>query len=151
VRVSPWILRFLRIILGIITLVETSVRRITRALLWKIRKSEQTASILAPPAGKLAQEAVQGTNTFTRNLAKPRKKVIGALLHYLRWPSQWKAGELVIGYNNLSEIHFEWTEEKKAVAQRLWYAGDDVIENILLTEYQDTLELPMPDAAPPLP
>ena len=58
---------------------------------------------------------------------------------------------LFICYNNLGEIHFKWTAEKKVVMQRLWYYTDDPAQLLLKTDYHDTLELPAPNAAPPLP
>lgn len=150
-RTSPWILRFLRIPLGILTLIDSGVRRITHTLLWKGREGKQIASTSALPANALAHGAARGTNAFERKLTKPRKKLVAALLHNIGWPNSWKASELIVGYNNLGEIHFAWTETKKTVLQRLWYATDDPAQPLLHTDYQETLELPEPDAAPPLP
>ncbi len=150
-RTSPWILRLLRIPLGLLTLIETSVRRITSKLLWKRRKSVQMSSVSARPANTLAHGAARGTNAFERKLTKPRNKLVAALLHNVGWPNNWKAGELIVGFNNLGEIHFAWTETQKTVLQRLWYAPDDPTQPLLHTDYQDTLELPAADAAPPLP
>lgn len=77
-----------------------------------------------------------------------------ALLRYTGWPKQGKAGELMVGYNNIGEIRFIWTEAKKAVVQRLWYANDDdgsLAQDLQHTEYAETLELPELDAAPWVP
>lgn len=150
-RTSPWILRLLRIPLGILTLIDSGMRRITRSLLWKGREGKQVASVSALPANTLAHEAAQGTNAFERKLTKPSRKLVAALLHNIGWPNSWKASELIVGYNNLGEIHFVWTDSKKTVLQRLWHATDDPAQSLLHTDYHDTLELPPPDAAPPLP
>ena len=150
-RTSTWILRLLRPVLGVITLVETGARRVTRALLWKLRKSEQASGLPALPARTLAHEAARGTNLLERQLAKPRNKLVAALLHYVGSLNRRKAGELIVGNNNLGEIHFAWSAEKKAVIQRLWYGSDDPAQPLLKTDYHDTLELPAPNEAPPLP
>jgi hypothetical protein len=147
-RTSTWILRLLRIPLGVITLIETGTRRIARALLWKLRKGEQASSL---PARALAHEAVHGTSLLERQLAKPRNKLVAALLRYAGWAKRSKAGELIVGYNNLGEIHFTWTAERKVVMQRLWYCSSDPAQSLLKTDYYDTLELPARNAAPPLP
>ncbi len=73
------------------------------------------------------------------------------MLHRSAWLNHWKAGELFVGYNNLGEIHFEWTQEHKVVTQSLWYHTDDTTEQLQKIDYQETLELPSTQAAPPLP
>jgi hypothetical protein len=151
VRTSSWIIRLLRIPLGILTLIETSARRITRSLRWKARKGEQMSGTSARSVSTLAYETAQGTHMLEHQLAKPRKKLVAALLHNVGWPNRRKAGELIIGYNNLGEISFEWTEAKKAVTQRLWYSKDDAEQDLQQTEYYDTLEPPVAETAPPLP
>ena len=150
-RTSTWTLRLLRIPLGLITLIETGTRRITRTLLLRVRKVEQTSSLPAAPVRTLEQEAAQGTNLLERQLAKPRNKLVAAFLRYAGWAKRSKAGELIVGYNNLGEIHFTWTAERKVVMQRLWYYSDDPAQPLLKTDYYDTLELPAPKEAPPIP
>ena len=144
-------LRLLRIPLGLITLIETGTRRITRALLWRVRKGEQTSSLPAVPAHTLVHEAAHGTSLLERQLAKPRNKLVAAFLRYAGWAKRSKAGELIVGYNNLGEIHFTWTAERKVVMQRLWYYSDNPAQPLLKTDYYDTLELPAPNDAPPIP
>ena len=150
-RTSTWILRLLRIPLGVISLIETGTRRITRTLLWRLRKGEQASRLPTLPARTLAHEAAHGTNLIERQIAKPRKRLVDAFLRTIRWQKRSKAGELIVGYNNLGEIHFEWTAERKVVMQRLWYCSDDPAQPLLKTHYYDTLELPESNAAPPLP
>ena len=150
-RTSAWLLRFLRLAIGEVTLIENVARRIIRSLLWKIRKGEQASSLPALPVRTLTHGAAQGTHLLERQLAKPRNKLVTALLHYAKWLNHRKAGELFVCYNNLGEIHFKWTAEKKVVIQRLWYYTDDAAQLLLKTDYHDTLELPAPNAAPPLP
>ena len=150
-RTSTWTLRLLRIPLGLITLIETGTRRITRTLLLRVRKVEQTSSLPAAPVRTLEQEAAQGTNLLERQLAKPRNKLVAAFLRYAGWAKRSKAGELIVGYNNLGEIHFTWTAERKVVMQRLWYYSDNPAQPLLKTDYYDTLELPAPNDAPPIP
>jgi hypothetical protein len=150
-RTSTWILRLLRIPLGFITFIETGARRITRTLLWKLRGGEQASRLPTLPAHTLAHEAARGTSLLERQITKPRKKLVGAFLRTANWQKRSKAGELIVGYNNLGEIHFEWTSERKIVMQRLWYYGDDPAQSLLKTHYYDTLDLPELNAAPPLP
>ncbi len=146
-RTSPWMVRLLRIPLGFLTLLETSVRRLTRSVLWRVRKHEQT------PTSMLEREAERGTNKLARELTKPRRKLVDALLRSFGGPMEGKAGELIVGYNNLGEIYFEWTETSKTVGQRLWYVNDDDDDahGLQYTDYCETLALPGMDAAPPLP
>ncbi len=98
-------LRLLRFVLGGITLIETSARRSARSLLWKERRGEQAPGSFRQPE---------------RVLAKPRNKLVVALLRRVAWLRRQKAGELIVGNNNLGEIHFTWTAENKVVTQRLW-------------------------------
>lgn len=151
-RTSPWILRLLRIPLGFLTLVETSARRLIRHSNERVRRVRQGSSGSALLIGTLKREAAQGTRKLEHELTKPRRKLVSALLHYFGWPNQEKAGELIVGYNNLGELYFEWTETKQVVVQRLWYVRtDDAAQLLRHTDYCETLELPGMDAAPPLP
>ena len=151
VRASSWVLRLLRLALGAVTFVESYIRRISRRFRRKAQKDEQASDALALPAHTLAHEAAQGTALLARGVAKPGNRLTGAILHYARMLNRLKAGELIVGYNNLGEIHFEWTQEKKLVVQRLWWHPDDPSQPLRKTDYSETLDLPEPDAAPPLP
>ena len=58
---------------------------------------------------------------------------------------------MIIGYNNLAEINFQWTTERQDVTQRLWWQAGGQEEELRMTEYRDTLEPPKLGDAPPLP
>ncbi len=150
-RTSSWTARFLRFILGSITFIETSIKRSTRHLLWKERRDEQEPGILRQPERTLVHKTTKESQLLGHQLEKPRNKLVDAILQRAAWLSHWKAGELFVGYNNLGEIHFEWTSEKKVVTQRLWYHTDDMEQLLQKIDYHETLELPLPDAAPRLP
>ena len=150
-RTSSWTIRFLRSILGGITFIETTIRRSTSSLLRKERENEQKLGILRHPERTPVHQTAKEAHQLGYQLAKPRKKLVAAILHRAAWLNRWKAGELFVGYNNLGEIHFEWTSEKKVVTQRLWYHTDDMSQPVQKVDYHETLELPPPDTAPPLP
>ena len=150
-RTSAWTIRFLRFILGGITFIETSIKRSTRHLLLRETRGEQEPGILRQPERALIDQTAKGTHLLGHQLAKPRNRVIAAILHRAAWLNHWKAGELFVGYNNLGEIHFKWTSEKKVVTQRLWYHTDDMAQPLRKIDYHETLELPSPGSAPPLP
>jgi hypothetical protein len=150
-RTSTWTIRFLRFILGGITFIETSIRRSSRSLLWKERERQQEPDMLRQSERTLVQQTAKGTHQLGHQLAKPRNKLVGAILRRAKWLNHWKAGELFVGYNNLGEIHFEWTSEKKVVTQRLWYHTDDLEQPVQKVDYHETLEIPSPGVAPPLP
>ncbi len=150
-RTSSWTIRFLRFILGGVTFIETSIKRSTRHLLSRERRVEQEPGILRQPERTLVHQTAKGTHLLGHQLAKPRNRLIAAILHRAAWLNNWKAGELFVGYNNLGEIHFKWTPEKKVVTQRLWYHTDDMAKPLHKIDYHETLELPSPGAAPPLP
>jgi hypothetical protein len=150
-RLSTWILRPIRLALGGVTFLQTSVGRIRRILLRRARRLEQAPSAVPRPARALAHQAIHGTDLLERRLEKPRNQLVSTIFNYARWMNRLKAGELIIGCNNLGEISFEWNSQKKAVVQRLWWQFDDPEQPLQQTEYQETLELPAPDAAPPLP
>jgi hypothetical protein len=150
-RTSSWTIRFLRFILGGITFIESSIRRSARSLLWKEREDQREPAMLRQPERALIQQTAKGTHLLGHQLAKPRNKLVAAILRRAAWLNHWKAGELFIGYNNLGEIHFEWTPEKKVVTQRLWYHTDEMTRPVPKVDYHETLELPPTGAAPPLP
>jgi hypothetical protein len=79
--------------------------------------------------------------------------LVETLLHLqAQWMDKLKAGMLVVGYNNLGEVNFHWTAERKEVIQRLWWSQpSDAQRPTPATEYRATLELPQLEAAPPMP
>ena len=150
-RTSSWLLRLLRLPLGAVTLGETIARRIIGTFRHKAQKHELAAGDLALLERALAHHATRGTGRLERELAKPRNKLTATLLHYVKGLDRLKAGELIVGYNNLGEIHFEWAAEGKAVIQRLWWHSDDPEHPLTKTDYRETLDLPETGVAPPLP
>lgn len=150
-RLSMWGGRLIRLALGGITFFETSVGKIRSALLQRAKKREQAPPQAIPqPAHALARRSIRSADRLERQLEKRRNKLVSSILQR-SWLNRWKAGELIVGYNNLGEISFEWTGEKRSVSQRLWWATDDLQQPLQVTEYADTLESPRWDAAPPLP
>jgi hypothetical protein len=123
----------------------------SRRLLLKESSREQAPGVAARSEAALAHEAAHGTNRLERSLAKRRGKLVTAIFRSVAWLNWWKAGELIIAYNCLGEIRFEWDAPKKEVIQRLWWHTGDPAQPLLKTDYHDTLELPAWDAAPPLP
>jgi hypothetical protein len=86
-----------------------------------------------------------------RKLEQRRDKLVARILRAVVRQDQWKAGEMIIGYNNLAEISFQWTVERQEVTQRLWWQAGEQDEELRMTEYCDTLEPPRLGDAPPLP
>lgn len=150
-RISAAFIRLIRLILGGLAFIETSTTKTSRRLLSKESTREQPPGAAARPEAALAHGAAHGTNRLERSLAKPRSKLVTAIFRSVEWLNWWKAGELIVAYNCLGEIHFEWDAPKKEVIQRLWWHTDDPAQPLLKTDYHDTLELPVWDAAPPLP
>jgi hypothetical protein len=142
-RIATGFIRLVRLALGGVAFIETGSRRTHRELLLRQR------TIKRPPA--IAGRAAHGTHKLERGLAKRRSKLVEAVFHSVAWLNWWKAGELVVAYNSLGELRFEWTAEKREVIQRLWWHSDDPQHPLLKTDYHDTLNLPRWDAAPPLP
>ncbi len=108
---------------------------------------------LQQPAQVLAQGAIKETERLERHLAKRRYSLVERLLRLEQeWLARLKAGELIVGYNNIGEVSFDWTSGKKDVLQRLWWWHSSNPERPTLpTEYRTTLELPEWNEAPPLP
>ena len=141
---------FIRLALRSNTLIETSANRVRSMLLRRARKVEQSAHTLPRPARELAHQAIRGTEAIERRLERRRNRLVSAILSR-SWLDRWKVGELIVGYNNLGDLRFAWTTEKKEVTQRLWWVADDAEQPLHMTEYTDTLECPTWDAVPPLP
>jgi len=144
-------IKLIRPALGGVTLLEASINKIRRALLHKARKVEQAQPAVVRPTRSLAHGAIRGTNVIERKLEKRRNRLIAAILHNVSRLHRWKAGQMIIGYNNIGEISFQWTADSKEVMQRLWWRPEDPEQPLQVTEYHNTLELPAPGAAPPLP
>ena len=78
-------------------------------------------------------------------------RLVARILRMVVRQDQWKAGQMIIGYNNLAEVSFQRSLEGQEVMQRLWWQAGDQEEELRMTEYRDTLEPPELGDAPPLP
>ena len=56
---------------------------------------------------------------------------------------------MIVGYNNIGEISFDWGADKKEVKQKLWWYDPD--GQLQSTEYSETLILPGREDEPLLP
>ncbi|GER87815.1 hypothetical protein KDW_19770 [Dictyobacter vulcani] len=99
----------------------------------------------------ILDEAIEQTDKINQKLEQPKTGIVNTVMNYDQWLSRWKAGNLIVGYNNLGEINFCWDQEKKEVTQRLWWHNPDESDQLLSTEYTDTLELPRAEDEPSLP
>jgi hypothetical protein len=98
---------------GGLAFIETSAMKTSRRLLLKESSREQAPGVAARSEAALAHEAAHGTNRLERSLAKRRGKLVTAIFRSVAWLNWWKAGELIIAYNCLGEIRFEWDAPKK--------------------------------------
>ncbi|GLV58138.1 hypothetical protein KDH_49720 [Dictyobacter sp. S3.2.2.5] len=99
----------------------------------------------------LLEEVIEQSEKIEQELEKPRSGLVNAVLNYDQWLSRWKAGNLIVGYNNIGEISFHWNAEKQEVTQKLWWFNPDHPEQLQAAQYVDTLTLPRPEDEPPLP
>ena len=114
--------------------------------------AQQASEMLPRGTHHIVHGSIKGAERVERRLEKRRNKLTDALFHREEWLSRGKAGAYIIGYANIGEIGFDWSPEEKQVFQRLWWWHPDNPDGpTLATEYRDTLELPEPGAAPPLP
>src|SRR5581483_3027096 len=118
---SRGILKLIRFNLGGLTLIQTALGRLRSRLQHRIEPREEPPKLLQHPAHALAHEAIEEAAHIERKLEKRRSRLAETIFRYERWLSKWKASELIIGYNNIGEISFEWTTDKKEVMQRLWW------------------------------
>ena len=96
--------------------------------------------------------SIKGAERLERRLDRRKNILAETLFHREEWLSKWKAGAHIVGYANLGEIGFHWTPEEKGVFQRLWWwHPENPNYATMATEYRETLALPSPDTAPPLP
>jgi hypothetical protein len=150
-RIVTWVIQLIHFGLAGVNVLEKGVAKTRRLLLRQANKVEQAPRTVPQPVRSLTQGALRGTDVVERRLEKRRRRLVGAILHYVVRLNRWKAGKLIIGYNNLGEISFQWTPGKKEVIQRLWWRLDDPEQPLQMTEYRDTLDPPAPKTAPPLP
>jgi len=116
--------------------------------------AEPKEALKRPPERRQSflQRVVEGTEHLGQELAKRSSLAADAMQHLDEWLDQRKASKQIVGYANIGEIGFRWTEKEKDVMQRLWWWNPENPERPTpATEYRDTLLLPVHDAAPPLP
>lgn len=140
------------IAIRIITFAESQLGALRRKLARRSIAAQQAPQRLPRGTRHIVRGSIKGAELVERRLEKRKNRLAEALLHREEWLSEWKAGAYIVGYANTGEIGFDWTPGTKAVFQRLWWWRPDNSEcPTAETEYRDTLEPPMPDAAPPLP
>ncbi len=151
-RLATGVIRSIRLALAGLALLESGIRRIRGGLLYyRARRMRHAPDALSQPARQLTASTIRSTDLLEHRIERQRNKLVATIFRYAGWPGRWKAGDLIIGYNNLGEISFVWTPEKKEVVQRLWWCSDEQKRPLLRTEYHESLELPEVSEAPPLP
>ncbi|GAC1377627.1 MAG: hypothetical protein NVSMB44_47010 [Ktedonobacteraceae bacterium] len=149
------IIRPLRASLRWITLLQSRLGAARRKLQGTNAKLEKTTSStlqqLQQPTDNLLGQAISSTEFIERRLEHPRQRLVDALLHSETWLSRWKAGSLIVGYNNIGEISFDWRGETREVRQKLWWYNPDDPEQLQSTEYCQTLMPPRLEDEPALP
>jgi hypothetical protein len=152
VNLSRLILKPLRATLGGVIFLQERARKLSRKLQRTTDASNQkTPRLLQRSTSNLVGEVSEGTDFIERRLEHPKQGLIDTLMHYETWLSRWKAGTLIVGYNNIGEISFNWNTESKEVKQRLWWYSPDDPQKLQSTDYSETLELPRAEEEPKLP
>ncbi len=151
-NLSRLILRPLRTALQGITLLQSRTEVARRSL----QRTTATLDKKAPTSlqhrtSNLLEQAIDSTEFIERRLDRPRQSLVDALLHSETWLSRWKAGSLIVGYNNIGEISFDWSASEKVVKQKLWWYNPDALDELQSTEYRETLTLPKIEDEPSLP
>ena len=151
-RLETGVIRSIRLALVGLTLLETGIRKIRAGLLYyRARRMRHAPGVVSQPPRELTYRTIRSTDVLEHGIERRRNRLVAAIFRYAGWPGRWKGGDLIIGYNNLGEISFAWTPEKKEVVQRLWWSSDEQKQPLLNTEYRESLELPTAGEAPPLP
>ena len=144
--------RLKRIAIRAIAFAEGRLEIARRKLARRSLAAEQAPEMLPRGTHRIVRGSIKGASIVERRLEKRKNRLTEALFHHEEWLSKWKAGVHIIGYANIGEIDFRWTPGAREVIQRLWWWHPDNSEcPTLASQYSDTLELPPPDAAPPLP
>jgi hypothetical protein len=157
VTLSRLLLQPVRLALGLVTLLEGILRRFRGGIVRRAATDQmkKTPELWQQSAHALVHETVQSSEAIERRLERRRNRLVETIFHYGRWLNRWKAGILIVGYNNVGEIRFHWDEEQPEVVQRLWWYrpgdGDDSEGTLQMADYRDTLALPSPEMEPPLP
>jgi len=155
-HVANFSLKPVRLALGILSLVGEAVRNIRQALLRQHGHQRlsyrQPRDLVVYPAHALRHRAAHRADQLERELEKRKNHLVDVLFNYEGLLRKWKAGTMIVGYNNLGDISFHWTAGQKDAIQRLWwYQPDSKQPALRCTDYCDSLELPAPSAEPPLP
>ncbi len=150
-RFFKWSLRPARLALSGVSFLQERVKSVRGKLVRQSEHVEHTPTLLRRPTNTLTREAIQGTELIERKLEKRRKGLLGLFFRYEGWLNRWKAGVLIVGYNNIGEISFDWNDRTKEVRQRLYWSRPDAPDTLLMTEYCEALDLPAPENEPPLP
>jgi hypothetical protein len=141
-----------RLALRIVTFAETKLGKARSKLVKRTLAAQQAPEKLPRGTRHIVRGSIKGAERLEHRLDKHKNILTEALFHREEWLSKWKAGVHIVGYANIGEIGFHWTPEEKNVYQRLWWwHPDEPGRATIATEYRDTLSLPEPDAAPPLP
>ncbi len=146
-----WFIRPLQNLRNSMALLKRNTHRVRRLLTRQRQKIQDQPRFIAQPAQKITAEAIEGIEALEKGLEKPRGGVNTILSQTEQWLDKWKAGPLIVGYNNIGEISFDWNDEHKSVTQRLWWYHPDEPQKLRRVEYQSSLELPLPSEEPPLP
>ncbi|HJT57602.1 MAG TPA: hypothetical protein VJ761_13960, partial [Ktedonobacteraceae bacterium] len=145
-----WLLKLGRGALKVVTISEARAAKTRKSIGRRaIRIVEEPTSHVRKHS---ARGVIKGADLVERRLEK-RKNTLGeAIFHHQQWLQEWKAGSHIIGYANVGEIAFHWNDDEQEVTQRLWWwHPQEPDQPALATEFRETLKLPSPDDAPPLP
>jgi hypothetical protein len=155
-RLAPFSLKPVHLALGLLSLAAGAVRLIRQALLRRHRHpgqlQGQTRNLISYPVQALRHRAAHRADQLEHELERRKNRLVGILFNYEGLLRRWKAGAMIVGYNNLGDISFRWTVGQKDVVQRLWwYRPDSKAPMLLCTDYRESLELPAASSEPPLP
>jgi hypothetical protein len=137
--------------LGIVSLLQAGTSKVRNELLRRIDANNPNPKLLKHPRQTLAREAIGGTDTIELKLEKRRAGLVDNLLQHEEMFGRWKAGSLIIGYNNLGEIGFTWNGGQGETRQRLWWYHPDNDDELQSADYSASLALPEAENEPPLP
>jgi len=140
-----------RLALQALTWLEASVQNIRRRLLRQVSKVERQPESIAHPARSLVNTTLRRTERAERHLEKRRDRLVVRMFQSVLRQNRWKAGDMIIGSNNLAEIRFRWTSQGQEVMQYLWWYDEEQENTLRMAQYRDTLTPPALDTAPPLP
>lgn len=147
-RVWFWLMRLM---LSFVGTLQTSISNVRSSLLRRADATNLQPRLLTQPGQRFTREALETTEVLEHKLEKRRANLLKQLLSYEDWMNRWKAGNLIIGYNNIGEIFFQDVERDYEVVQRLWWRHPTTPAKLNRVEYHATLQLPVAENEPPLP